>query len=138
MGVRGTEIRRGYTCLHNLLVTLLNTTRLTRPQTGTICQRHKSACRTQVHMSRPTRHFLERKRPLHTEPSGIPSAPRLPDRNSIREHYSLVSRLKPAKAVRKGSAAACRARGRQRATTNCLSRSGRPAAPVTGGLLSLR
>lgn len=41
-GVRGSEIRRGYICLHNLLVAPVNITGVTHPQMGTICHMNKS------------------------------------------------------------------------------------------------
>lgn len=36
-GVRGSDMRRGHSCLHNFLVALLNITKVTSPQTGAFC-----------------------------------------------------------------------------------------------------
>lgn len=90
LGIRDT-IRRGHPYVHNLLVTLLNTTGVVHPQMGTICHSNKSfnakpPCARDL--LRPA--LLPPSRPLHTKPSGIPSASGFPGRNSISEH-ELVS-----------------------------------------------
>lgn len=92
-GVRGSEIRRGYICLHKLLVVLPNITGVMHPRMGTMCHMNKSFNEQHV-----CPHFLLRPLFLGTEQAPSQQSllescqpPGFPPRHSLSELLACLS-----------------------------------------------